>query len=123
MGQSVKFIRAFQFAFQGLVHLLATQWNARIHLLATIVVVGLGWWLGISRIEWAILLLTCTLVMSLEAINTAIEATVDLASPEIHPFAKTAKDVGAAAVLLAAIGAVIIGLLILLPPLRYKLGI
>lgn len=119
----MSFLRALRFASQGIVYLLKTQWNARIHLLATLVVLVVGLWLGISRIEWAIIVLTCSLVMSIEAINTAIEASVDLSSPEIHPLAKTAKDVGAAAVLITAIAAVVIGLIIFLPPLGYKLGL
>lgn len=113
----MKLLRAFGFAFQGLIHLFATQWNARIHFLAMLVVCVAGWWLRISRIEWLILILTCTLVISLEAINTAIEAAVDRCSTEIHPLAKTAKDVGAAAVLIAAIGAVVIGCVVFVPHL------
>jgi diacylglycerol kinase len=67
--------------------------------------------------DWAILILTTAVVFVAEFLNTAIEAVVDLASPEIHPLAKIGKDVGAAAVLVAALAAVLIGLLILGPPL------
>ena len=117
----MKLIRAFRFAFQGFIHLLLTQWNARIHLLAAILVLSLAWWLQVSRLEWLILIFTCTLVVALEAVNTAIEFAVDLASPDIHPLAKSAKDVGAAAVLIAAIGALMIGCLIFIPHLRARL--
>ncbi|HVM72778.1 MAG TPA: diacylglycerol kinase family protein, partial [Anaerolineales bacterium] len=70
---------------------------------------------------WAVLFLTIALVWISEFINTALEAVVDLASPELHPLAKVGKDVGAAAVLLAAITSVLVGLLILGPPLLEKL--
>ena len=71
--------------------------------------------------DWAVLILTIAMVFTAEFINTAIEAVVDLASPEKHPLAKVGKDVGAAAVLISAIAAVLIGLLILGPPLWVKL--
>jgi diacylglycerol kinase len=80
-------------------------------------VLGLGIWLGIARYEWAIILLAIALVWMAEFLNTALEAVVDLASPDDHPLAKAGKDVGAAAVLIAALGAALIGLLILGPPL------
>jgi diacylglycerol kinase len=72
--------------------------------------------------DWAILVLTIALVWSAEFFNTAIEAVVDLASPANHPLARTGKDVGAAAVLIAALAAVIVGLLILGPPLWVKIS-
>ena len=111
----MKLLRAFRFAIEGVRYLFETQWNARIHLIATLMACALAWWLGISRVEWLILILTCTVVLALEAVNTAIEALVDLASPEIHPLAKCAKDTGAAAVLIAAIGAVAVGCVMFLP--------
>jgi diacylglycerol kinase len=86
-------------------------------------VIALGLWLGLSRVEWAILALTIGLVWTAEFINTALEATVDLASPDIHPLARIGKDVGAAAVLVAAILSVVIGLLILGPPLWARLAV
>ena len=98
-----------------------TQRNAWIHAAATVGVMALGLWLSLSRIEWAILALTVGLVWMAEFINTALEAVVDLASPDIHPLAKVGKDVGAAAVLVAAFASVAVGLLILGPPLWAKL--
>jgi len=106
----------------GLWHVFRTQPNAWIHALATVCVIALGLWLGLSRVEWAILALTMGLVWTAEFINTALEATVDLASPDIHPLARIGKDVGAAAVLVAAILSVVIGLLILGPPLWARLA-
>jgi diacylglycerol kinase len=101
--------------------MLHTQPNARIHAAATLFAIALGAWLGLSRVEWAVLALTIGLVWMAEFINTALEAAVDLASPDIHPLAKVGKDVGAAAVLIAAITSVIVGLLIFGPPLWAKL--
>jgi len=109
--------RSFAFALAGLFYFLRTQRHARIHVRAAIVVFVAAAWLHVSRQDWAILILTVSLVLSLEAVNTAIEAAVDLASPQIHPLAKVAKDVAAAAVLISAIGAVAIGVFILGPPL------
>lgn len=112
-----KRIQSFQYAFAGWWYVLRTQPNAWIHAVVTAVVVMLGIWLDISRLEWLILLLTFMAVWMAEFMNTAIEAVVDVASPDFHPKAKIAKDVAAAAVLVGALGAVIIGLLILGPPL------
>jgi diacylglycerol kinase len=96
---------------------LRSQRNAWIHALISAAVFGLGLWLGLGRLEWAILLLTIGLVWLAEFVNTALEALVDLASPDLHPLAKVGKDVAAAAVLVAACVAVLVGLLILGPPL------
>lgn len=110
-------LASFRYAFAGLAHLIATQRNAQIHCAAIALVVALGAALGISRVEWAVLAVTCTLVIAAEGVNTAVEAVVDLASPDFHPLAKVAKDVAAGTVLLTAIGAVAVGLLIFGPPL------
>jgi len=85
-------------------------------------VFALGFWLRLPARDWAVLIVTVTMVVTAEFINTAIEAVVDLASPQKHPLAKVGKDVGAAAVLIAAGAAVLIGLLILGPPLWEKLA-
>jgi len=119
--QSQNRLASFRYAFSGLWFMLRTQRNAWIHATATVCVVALGLWLSLSRIEWAILALTIGLVWMAEFINTALEAVVDLASPDIHPLAKVGKDVGAAAVLVAAFTSVIVGLLILGPALWAKL--
>lgn len=119
--QSHSRIASFRHAFGGLWHTIRTQRNAWIHALATACVIALGVWLSLGRIEWAILALTIGLVWMAEFFNTALEAVVDLASPDIHPLAKVGKDVGAAAVLVTAATSVVVGLLILGPPLWGKL--
>ncbi len=112
---------SFSFAFAGIGYLFRTQRNARIHVAAAAVVCLLAAWLRVTRVEWAILVLTIACVLILEGLNTALEAVVDLASPQIHPLAKIAKDVTAGMVLIAAIAAVIVGLLILGPPLWWRI--
>jgi diacylglycerol kinase len=114
--------RSFRHAFSGWGYVLRTQHNAWIHALISSAVFVVGLWLGLDRRDWAILLLTIVVVWMGEFINTALEAVVDLASPDVHPLAKVGKDVGAAAVLIAALVAVIIGLLILGPPLWEKVS-
>lgn len=114
-------IRSFGYAFTGWWHVIHTQKNAWIHAVATLAVLLAGLWLEISILEWAILVLTVALVWTAEFINTAIEAVVDLAVEGQHPLAKIGKDVGAAAVLIAALAAILVGLLVLGPPLWMKL--
>jgi diacylglycerol kinase len=117
-----RLLQSFYFAFAGLSFFFRTQRNARIHLVLGLAACGLAIWLRISRLEWLMLILAIAGVMILEGVNTAIETVVDLASPDIHPLAKQAKDLAAAMVLVAAIASSIIGLLILGPPLWAKLG-
>lgn len=95
--------------------LLHTQANARIHLVAAVLVIIAGFVFGISRGEWCAIVGAIGLVLAAEGINTAIEAVVDLASPGLHPLAERAKDVAAGAVLLAAVTAATIGLLVFAP--------
>jgi diacylglycerol kinase (ATP) len=116
-------IRAFKHAFAGWVYVIRTQQNAWIHLLATLCVIVLAAWLGLPLRDWAVLLLAIAIVWIAEFLNTALEAVVDLASPERHPLAKVGKDVGAAAVLVAAFSAAILGFLILGPPLWERLSV
>jgi diacylglycerol kinase len=114
-------IASFCHAFHGWWYVLQTQRNAWIHALATTLVVVVGLWLGLPLRDWATLVLVIALVWSAEFLNTAIEAVVDLASPAHHPLARVGKDVGAAAVLIAASAAALVGLLILGPPLLEKI--
>ena len=114
-------VTSFGHAFRGWQYVLRTQANAWIHSIIAIAVFVLGVWLHLTARDWAVLILTIAMVFSAEFINTAIETVVDLASPEIHPLAKIGKDVGAGAVLVAALAAILIGLLILGPPLCAKL--
>ena len=112
---------SFRYAFEGWWYALRTQRNTWIHAAVSGVVLALAFWLGISPLEWAILILATMAVWMAEFANTALEAVVDLVSPDYHPLAKAAKDVAAAAVLVGALGAIIIGLLILGPPLWQRL--
>ncbi len=110
-------VDTFRAAFAGLGNFLVTQRNVRIHLAITAVVVVLGAVLGFVLWEWTALVLTIALVLVAEALNSALEAVVDLVSPERRPLAGRAKNLAAAAVLLAAIGAVIVGAILFLPHL------
>ncbi|HQV62725.1 MAG TPA: diacylglycerol kinase family protein [Anaerolineales bacterium] len=114
-------IASFRYAFQGWHHVFRTQQNMWIHGVIATVVFFLALWLRLPAHDWAMLVLTTAMVFAAEFMNTAIEAVVDLASPDKHPLAKIGKDVGAAAVLVAALAAILIGLLILGPPLWAKL--
>ena len=116
-------LTAFGHAFRGWYHVLQTQHNAWIHSAVATVVIILGLWLGLPPRDWAVLVLAIAMVFTAEFINTSIEAVVDLASPVHHPLAKVGKDVGAAAVLVAALSAILIGLLILGPPLWLRLNL
>jgi diacylglycerol kinase len=108
-------IRSFKYAFSGLFHLVRSQHNAWIHLAATNQIVPIGLYFRLNSIEWCLLVLAMTLVWATEALNTAVELLADAATSEFHPLIGRAKDVAAAAVLVAAIGASIIGLIVFLP--------
>jgi diacylglycerol kinase len=114
-------MRSFGYAFTGLAHMVRTQRNARIEIVAAIIACALSAWLHISREDWAILTLTIAMVLILEGVNTAIEIAVDLSTPQRHPMAKTAKDIAAGIVLVAAMASIIVGLLVLAPLLWNKL--
>lgn len=109
--------QSLAFALSGLIYAARSQPNIRIHVTIAALVVVAGLVLRISRVEWALIAALIAMVIALELLNTAIEAAVDLASPSIHPLAKTAKDTAAAAILVAAAGSVVTGLLIFLPRL------
>ncbi|AWE06804.1 UDP kinase [Lysinibacillus sp. 2017] len=109
-----KFFRSFDYALQGIVTATKEQ-NLRFHILSAIIVIIAGAVTRLSITEWLIIIFVMALVIGAELINSAIERVVDLASPEIHPLAKEAKDIAAGAVLVFAMASVIIGLLIFLP--------
>ena len=113
--------RSFGYAWEGLVYLIRSQPNARIHLLVTGLVISAAAWLELSLLKWAMLVLAITSVWASEGFNTAIESVVDLVEPKRHPLAKIAKDVAAASVLFSAFGAATVGVLVLGPPLVGKL--
>lgn len=115
--------RAFGYAFRGWWYVLRTQQNAWIHAVISSGVILLSLWLKLPPRDWAVLLVTIAMVWAAEFFNTAIEAVVDLASPLQHPLAGVGKDVGAAAVLIAALASVAVGLLILGPPLWTQISI
>lgn len=110
-------LKSFSYAFQGLSVLFRTQPNARFHLVAAIGVVAAGFYCKISSIEWGLLVGCMGGVIAAEAVNTAIEKTIDLVSPEHHPLAGQAKDLAAAAVLIMAFCSLVTGILIFGPHL------
>lgn len=106
---------SFKYAFKGIFDLFRSQPNAKIHLLAAVVVIAAGFYFSLSKTEWAIVLLTIFLVLAAEAFNTAIEYLTDLVSPEYHVLAGKTKDAAAAGVLFVAMGAVMVAVVIFLP--------
>jgi len=108
-------IRSVNHAIKGILIVLASQHNAWIHALATIAVCILGFYFGFTKFEWCWIILATVAVWTAEALNTAFEFLTDVASPDFHPLAAKAKDVAAGAVLIAAIGSVLIGLIIIGP--------
>jgi diacylglycerol kinase len=110
-----RLVASFGFALRGIVALLRTQANARIHFAATIAVVAAGFLFAIKRMEWCAIAAAIGLVWTAEGLNTAIECVVDLVSPDHHPLAGRAKDIAAGAVLIAALIAAIIGALVFVP--------
>jgi diacylglycerol kinase len=110
-----KRLQSFGFAIKGLKTLFQTQANARIHAIAIVVVTALSFYFKLETWEWCSIVIAFVMVLSAEAVNTAIEFVVDLVSPQYHPLAGKAKDVAAAAVLITAMGAVVIGAIIFLP--------
>lgn len=108
---------SFRYAFAGLFYVVRSQRNFRIHLTAGALAAALAVLLALRPLEWAVLVTMITLVLTCEMFNTVVEAAVDLASPGYHPLAKVAKDVAAGAVLVTALGAVVVGLFLFLPHL------
>ncbi|MCB0650531.1 MAG: diacylglycerol kinase family protein [Saprospiraceae bacterium] len=112
-----KRIKSFKFAFKGIISMFRSEPNARIHLVAMVLVIAAGFYFSIQPGQWIALVLCIGFVFAAEAFNTALEALTDLVSPEFHPLAEKAKDVAAAAVLISAITAIIVGLFVFLPEL------
>ncbi len=115
-------IKSLGYALAGWLYMLRYQKNTRIMSVSSVIIFVLALWLQVDFTSWAILILTITTVWMAEFLNAAVEAVVNLATSEFHPMAKVAKDVAAAAVLLGAVASVLVGLLILGPPLLHKLG-
>jgi diacylglycerol kinase len=120
-GELYSRVRSFRYAFEGWWYVLRTQHNAWIHALISLAVLAVAFWLRLPRRDWAVLILTMMTVWMAEFFNTALEAIVDMTMPDPHPLAKVAKDVAAAAVLVGALGAALVGLLLLGPPLWTRL--
>ena len=122
----IQFLRSrassFRYAFEGWWYVIRSQKNAWIHALVSIAVLLVCAWLQLSTRDWAVIILAIAMVWAAEFFNTALEAIVDLASPDHNHLAKISKDVGAAAVLIAAGASAVIGFLILGPPLWTRLG-
>ena len=110
-------IGSFGYALAGCTYMLRRQKNTRIQAAATVAVIATGFWLRLEADKWALLVLAITSVWITEFINAAIEAAVNLHRTDYHPMAQVAKDVAAGAALISAIGALLIGVLILLPPI------
>lgn len=111
-------LKSFRYAIRGIVVTIRTQPNAKIHLGVAMLVVASGIFFRISPVEWCLVVLCIGLVLAAEAVNTAVESTIDLVSPEIHPLAGRAKDTAAGAVLLTSIAAAVVGSIIFWPYFR-----
>jgi diacylglycerol kinase (ATP) len=108
-----KVLRSFRFAGQGIVDLFRYENNAKVHLLIAGLVIPVGLWLRLTRVEWAVVLTQIGLVWAAEAINTALEKLCDFVSPGLHPQIKAIKDMASGAVLILSIGAVVVGVIVL----------
>ncbi len=115
-------LKSLSYALAGWLYMLRRQKNTRIQAVASVLVAVVALWLRIDAMGWALLILSITMVWMAEFINAAVEAAINLASAERHPMAQVGKDVAAAAVLLGVVASVLIGLLVLGPPLLDKLG-
>ena len=108
-------LRSVGLAGSGIIEMLKSQHNAWVHLVATLCVVLVGLFCGVTVTEWCFLIIAIMVVWVAEALNTALELLCDVASPDFHPLIKKSKDVAAGGVLLSALGAVFIGLIIFVP--------
>jgi diacylglycerol kinase len=115
--------KSLGYAVAGWLYMLRWQKNTRIQAVASIAAMGLALWLQIDLISLAVLILTITIVWMAEFLNAAVEACVNLSTREYHPMAKVGKDVASAAVLLGVVASVLIGALLLVPPLLRRLGL
>lgn len=111
------FLRSFGYALEGIFHVLRTQRNMKVHLAATLLVAAVGLFLRLSNAEWLSVSFAIFFVLAAECLNTAIEAIVDLVSPQHHPLAKIAKDCAAGAVLLAAMYSLVVAYFVFGPKL------
>lgn len=110
-----KQVRSFKYAWKGIASCVGKEQNLSFHLIATVVVVAMGFFFGITRMEWIAVVGCIGLVIAAELANSAIEKLVDLVSPTRHPLAGQVKDIAAGAVLVCAIASAIIGLIVFVP--------
>ena len=108
---------SFRAALKGVAHVVRTQPNARIELAAIVVVIAAAGFFRVTAVEWAILVAVMFGVLALEAVNTAVEATIDLVSPDYHPLAGVAKDAAAGALIVAVVGSIAVAAAIFGPRL------
>ena len=116
-------LNSFGYALAGWIYMLRRQKNTRIQAVASIGILVVAFWLNIDAVGFAVLILAITMIWMAEFINAAVEAAINLSTNEYHPMAKVGKDVASAAVLLGVGASILIGLLILGPPLVHRLGI
>ena len=112
---------SFSAAMRGAAYTIRTQRTTHIELAAAVVVVAAGLWLRIEALAWAVLALTVATILALEAVNSAVEAVVDLVSPDYHELARTAKDCAAGAMIFAVLGSLGVAAAIFGPPLFHLL--
>jgi diacylglycerol kinase (ATP) len=112
VGRSPSVLQSFNFAFEGIIHVLRTQRNMRIHFAIAVAVLIAALAVGVRRLELVALLLAISFVLIAEMVNTALEATIDVATTSFDPLAKLAKDISAGAVLIATVNAVAVGYLV-----------
>ncbi len=116
-------LNSFVYALAGWIYMLRRQKNTRIQGVASIVVMALALWLGVDALGLAVLILAITMVWMAEFINAAVEAAINVSTSDLHPMARVGKDVASAAVLLGVVASILIGILVLVPPLVHRLGI
>lgn len=117
----LRFLRSLKHAGEGIMHAVQSERHMRFHITAAVIVCMMASALKLNPVEWAILMLAAALVIVAELVNTAIERVVDLTSPDLHPLAKLAKDTAAGAVLVAAFFSILIGIVVMGPPLVHML--
>jgi len=105
-------MESFNFAIEGVIHVLRTQRNMRLHFAAAVAVIVVAVAVGVSKIELSVLLISIAFVLVAEMINTAVEGAIDAATTSFDPMAKLAKDIAAGAVLIASINAIAVGYLV-----------
>ena len=108
-------LRSVFFAVRGIKLMLRSQHNAWVHLFATLLVAAAGLFFGLSGAEWCCIVMATVVVWTAEALNTAFEFLCDVASPDFHPVVEKSKDVAAGAVLMAAMGAILVGIIVFFP--------